>query len=84
MQIGRRGTVWLPRLHLPATSAAQPHRVPAAEGTRTVAVFVNLCKRPRQSEEDRTFDQILDAPPSALAGLTPAHDDRLDGRPARM
>lgn len=37
-------------------------------------VSVNLEKGLDKAYEDKTLDEILAAPPSALAGLTPAHD----------
>ena len=37
-------------------------------------VSVNLAKGLDKAYEDKSLDDILDAPPSALAGLTEAHD----------
>jgi hypothetical protein len=42
-----------------------------------VAVSVNLEKALDKAWEDKSLDEILAAPPSALAGLTPAHDELL-------
>jgi len=39
-----------------------------------MAVQANLAKALDKAYEDKTVKEILDAPPSALAGLTPAHD----------
>ena len=39
-----------------------------------MAVQANLGKALDKAYEDKTVKEILDAPPSALAGLTPAHD----------
>jgi hypothetical protein len=39
-----------------------------------VAVSVNLAKGLDKAYEDKTLEEILAAPPSALAGLTPADD----------
>jgi hypothetical protein len=41
-------------------------------------VSVNLAKGLDKAYEDKTLDEILDAPPSALAGLTEAHDKALE------
>jgi hypothetical protein len=38
---------------------------------------VNLEKALDKAWEDKSLDEILAAPPSALAGLTPAHDELL-------
>lgn len=40
-------------------------------------VSVNLSKGLDKAYEDKSLDEILAAPPSALAGLTPAHDAAL-------
>lgn len=40
-------------------------------------VSVNLSKLLDKSYEDKSVKEILDGPPSALAGLTPAHDAAL-------
>jgi DNA-directed RNA polymerase sigma subunit (sigma70/sigma32) len=42
-----------------------------------VAVSVNLEKALDKAYENETLSNILDAPPSALAGLTPRHDEVL-------
>ncbi len=42
-----------------------------------MAVSVNLEKALDKAWEDKSLDEILAAPPSALAGLTPAHDELL-------
>lgn len=42
-----------------------------------MAVQVNLGKGLDKAWEDKTLDEILDAPPSALAGLTEKHDQAL-------
>ena len=42
-----------------------------------MAVSVNLEKALDKAWENKTLDEILAAPPSALAGLTPAHDELL-------
>jgi hypothetical protein len=39
-----------------------------------MSVQVNLAKTLDRSYEDKTVKEILDAPPSALAGLTEKHD----------
>lgn len=39
-----------------------------------MAVSVNLGKGLDKAYEDKSLEEILAAPPSALAGLTPAHD----------
>lgn len=39
-----------------------------------MAVQANLSKALDKSYEDKSVAEILSAPPSALAGLTPAHD----------
>lgn len=39
-----------------------------------MAVSVNLAKALDKAWEDKTLDEILAAPPSALAGLTERHD----------
>ena len=44
------------------------------EGTCIVAVSVNLSKGLDKAFEDKSLDEILAAPPSALAGLTERHD----------
>jgi len=38
---------------------------------------VNFGKLVDKAWEDKTADEILSAPPSALEGLTPAHDEKL-------
>jgi hypothetical protein len=38
---------------------------------------VNFGKLVDKAWEDKTADEILAAPPSALEGLTPAHDEKL-------
>ncbi len=42
-----------------------------------MAVQVNLSKALDKAYEDKTITEILDAPPSALAGLTEKHDQAL-------
>jgi hypothetical protein len=42
-----------------------------------VAVQVNLAKGLDKAWEDKTLEEILAAPPSALAGLTEKHDAQL-------
>ena len=42
-----------------------------------MAVSVNLAKGLDKAYEDKSLDDILAAPPSALAGLTPEHDKAL-------
>ena len=42
-----------------------------------MAVSVNLEKALDKAWETKSLDEILAAPPSALAGLTPAHDELL-------
>jgi hypothetical protein len=42
-----------------------------------MAVSVNLSKGLDKAWEDKSLEEILDAPPSALAGLTEAHDAKL-------
>ena len=44
-----------------------------------MAVTVNLGKGLDKAWEDKTLDEILAAPPSALAGLTERHDEILQG-----
>lgn len=39
-----------------------------------MAISVNLEKGLDKAWEDKSLDEILAAPPSALAGLTPEHD----------
>ncbi|MGX7680466.1 hypothetical protein ACSMXN_16370 [Jatrophihabitans sp. DSM 45814] len=39
-----------------------------------MAVQANLSKALDKSYEDKTVKEVLDAPPSALAGLTTEHD----------
>ena len=53
------------------------NRRPQGEGNYIVAVSVNLEKALDKAWEDKSLDEILAAPPSALAGLTPAHDELL-------
>ncbi|MGI8415152.1 MAG: hypothetical protein ACR2P2_02880 [Nakamurella sp.] len=40
-------------------------------------VSANLTKKLDKAYENKTIDEILDAPPSALAGLTEKHDELL-------
>jgi hypothetical protein len=42
-----------------------------------MSISVNLAKGLDKAYEDKTLEEILDAPPSALAGLTEAHDKAL-------
>ncbi len=42
-----------------------------------MAVSVNLEKALDKAWETKSLEEILAAPPSALAGLTPAHDELL-------
>ena len=42
-----------------------------------MAVSVNLAKGLDKAWEDKSLDEILAAPPSALAGLTEKHDEQL-------
>ncbi len=42
-----------------------------------MAIQVNLTKGLDKAYEDKTLSEILDAPPSALAGLTEKHDAAL-------
>jgi hypothetical protein len=42
-----------------------------------MAVSVDLEKALDKAYENKSLDEILAAPPSALAGLTPAHDEKL-------
>jgi hypothetical protein len=42
-----------------------------------MAVQVNLAKGLDKAYEDKSVKDILDAPPSALAGLTEKHDELL-------
>ena len=42
-----------------------------------MAISVNLAKGLDKAWEDTSLDELLDAPPSALAGLTEAHDKAL-------
>jgi hypothetical protein len=42
-----------------------------------MAVSVDLTKGLDKAWEDKSLKEILDAPPSALAGLTEAHDKQL-------
>ncbi|NMN99960.1 hypothetical protein HH308_01875 [Gordonia sp. TBRC 11910] len=42
-----------------------------------MAVSVNLAKALDKAYEDKDLSEILDAPPSALAGLTEKHDAAL-------
>ena len=44
-----------------------------------MAVTVNLGKGLDKAWEDKTLDEVLAAPPSALAGLTERHDEILAG-----
>lgn len=45
-----------------------------------MAVPVNLDKALDKAYEGSSLEEILAAPPSALAGLTPAHDEVLAGK----
>jgi hypothetical protein len=40
-------------------------------------VSLNLNKLVDKAYEDKTINELLDAPPSALEGLTPKHDELL-------
>lgn len=40
-----------------------------------MAVSLSLSKKLDKAYEDKSLTEILDAPPSALAGLTPKHDE---------
>ncbi|GAC1355381.1 MAG: hypothetical protein NVSMB47_08850 [Polyangiales bacterium] len=42
-----------------------------------MSTSIDLSKRLDKSHEGKTVAQLLDAPPSALAGLTEAHDKLL-------
>ncbi len=42
-----------------------------------MAISVNLEKALDEAYENESISNILDAPPSALAGLTPKHDEVL-------
>jgi hypothetical protein len=42
-----------------------------------MAVSVDMAKFLDKAYEDKTLDEILKAPPSALAGLTERHDEAL-------
>ena len=42
-----------------------------------MAVSVNLSKGLDKAYEDKSLEEILQAPPSALAGLTERHDELL-------
>lgn len=42
-----------------------------------MAISVDLTKALDKAWEDKSLPEILAAPPSALAGLTPAHDQAL-------
>lgn len=42
-----------------------------------MAISVNLEKGLDKAYENKTLDEILAAPPSALAGLTEKHDEQL-------
>lgn len=44
-----------------------------------MAVSVELSKKLDKAYEDKSLAEILDAPPSALAGLTEKHDELLAG-----
>ena len=39
-----------------------------------MAISIDLSKRLDKAFEDKSVSELLDAPPSALAGLTEAHD----------
>jgi hypothetical protein len=52
------------------------HQAATAEGNN-VAISVNLSKGLDKAYEDKSLKEILAAPPSALAGLTPKHDELL-------
>jgi len=49
------------------------------EGISHMAVSVNLDKSLDKAYENSSLDEILAAPPSALAGLTEKHDELLAG-----
>jgi len=42
-----------------------------------MGVSLNLNKLVDKAYEDKTINELLDAPPSALEGLTPKHDELL-------
>lgn len=42
-----------------------------------MSISVNLAKALDKAYENKTLDEILAAPPSALAGLTEEHDKKL-------
>ena len=44
---------------------------------RKTRVSLNLNKLVDKAYEDKTINELLDAPPSALEGLTPRHDELL-------
>jgi predicted RecB family nuclease len=44
-----------------------------------MAIAVNLDKALDKKYEAASLEELLAAPPSALAGLTPAHDEILSG-----
>jgi hypothetical protein len=50
---------------------------PTTEGITTLAVSVDLAKALDKAYENSTLEEILAAPPSALAGLTEADDKAL-------
>ena len=49
------------------------------EGTYNMAISVNLDKALDKAYEGASLEDLLAAPPSALAGLTPAQDELLSG-----
>lgn len=55
-----------------STRAPSPTR-----GQHTVALSINLNKALDKAWENKSLDEILKAPPSALAGLTEQHDQQL-------
>jgi hypothetical protein len=60
--------------------AGAQDRAAAAAGRgkdRTMAISVNLEKGLDKAYENKSLDEILAAPPSALAGLTEKHDEQL-------
>lgn len=59
------------------TPSSRSRRVTAFGRDCIVAVSVNLAKGLDKAWEDKSLDEILAAPPSALAGLTPKHDEQL-------
>jgi hypothetical protein len=60
--------------------AGAQDRAAAAAGRgkdRPMAISVNLEKGLDKAYENKSLDEILAAPPSALAGLTEKHDEQL-------